>query len=80
MLLGESFLLAFSGGIPALACSWAVLQFLNQALVGFLPTMVLSVEVILMALMYMVILALATGFLPARNAIRIKIVAAFSRG
>src|SRR5262249_37663586 len=80
MVLGETLLLAFLGGIPGMAIAALVVGSLRESLVNFVPGMSLRPSILLSALGLMVVLALATGLMPAINAWRLKIAVAMGRG
>jgi len=80
MILTESLFLSLIGGISGLAVSYLVLKGVSEHLARFLPNMVLTSEIVWQALAYMLALGLITGIIPAINAYRLNIVAAFNRG
>jgi putative ABC transport system permease protein len=80
MVLGETLLLALIGGIPGLAIAALVITSLRQSLINFVPGMTLSPFIMLVGIGLMVVLALATGLMPAINAWRLKIADAMGRG
>jgi putative ABC transport system permease protein len=80
LVLGETLLLAFIGGIPGLAVAAMVVLALRQSLVNFVPGMSVNPAILLVALALMLALGLATGLMPALNAFRLKIAAAMGRG
>lgn len=79
MVLGESLLLAFIGGLPALAAAWLVCEAVAPSLVGFAPGLALSPQIALVGIGLLVLLGLVTGLVPAMNALRLNIVTALGR-
>jgi len=80
MILMESLLLAFIGGLIGLAVSYLVIQGVSEQLARFLPNMVLSQSIIIQALVYMLVLGFVTGIVPAMSALRLNIISGFNRG
>ncbi len=79
MVLMESFMLIFLGGIAGLFTATYFLGFLNNAPQFPLPDLILSNDIILKAVAIMVFLGLITGIIPAVNALRLNIITALSR-
>lgn len=79
MILTESFLLSFIGGGIGLGLAALLIWSVSQALSSFLPGLGLSAETLLQGIALMILFALATGLFPAYNAMRLKIVDAFSK-
>ena len=80
MVLAESLLLAFIGGLLGLTAAHLIVQAMSDQLAKFLPNIAVDQGVVIQALMYMTLLGLITGIMPALNALRLNIVTAFSRG
>ncbi len=80
MILIESLLLSYLGGILGVLGSFIVVKGMSEQLIKFLPHIVLSQQMILTALVYMLVLGLITGIIPALNALKLNIVSAFNRG
>lgn len=80
MILTESLLLSFLGGLLGLAASISIVKVLSEVMARFLPNLVVDGEIILHSILYMMLLGLVTGLLPAINALRLNIVSAFARG
>jgi putative ABC transport system permease protein len=80
MILGESCLLAFFGGLLGLGAAFLVVKGASEQLARFLPNLVLDQGIVLQALGYMLLLGLVTGIIPAVNALRLNIITAFNRG
>lgn len=80
MVLAESLLLAFIGGLLGLGAATLIVAAMSEQLARFLPSIAVGPDVIGQALVYMTLLGLITGIAPALNALRLNIVTAFSRG
>ncbi|MBB3169533.1 ABC transporter permease [Simiduia aestuariiviva] len=80
MVLIESLLLAFIGGLLGLGAAKLIVAAMSDQLARFLPNIAVGTDVIIQALLYMALLGLITGIAPAINALRLNIVTAFSRG
>lgn len=78
MVLMESTLLTFIGGLLGLGAASFFLEGLNQV-PQFPVTVLLKGEMFLQALGYMLLLGLITGIIPAVNALRLNIITALSR-
>jgi len=79
MVLSESMLIAFIGGISGLAAAWLLVEGIKTFLARFLPNLILDSNIALQALVFMLLLGIITGLLPAFNALRLNIVTAFNR-
>ncbi len=79
MILAESFLLSFTGGILGMLGAFIIVQIASRNLAGFLPNMIIGTGTWLQAIGYMLILGFITGILPAINALRLNVVNAFNR-
>ncbi len=80
MILTESFLLAFLGGLLGIAAAVVIVNILSELLAGVLPNLIVGSKVFLEAIGYMFLLGLVTGIIPAVNALRLNIITAFNRG
>jgi len=80
MILTESLLLSFIGGLFGLATSIFIVKSLSVIMAKFLPNLIVSSDIVLHSLFYMFVLGVITGIVPAYNALRINIVSAFTRG
>jgi putative ABC transport system permease protein len=78
LVLGETLLLAFIGGVPGLLIASLVLISEQDSLVGFMPGMSLDPSVFVLGLALMACLGLATGIVPALGAFRLKPAKALS--
>jgi putative ABC transport system permease protein len=79
MVLAESLLLAILGGVLGVAASAAMITLVNSAPIQ-LPVLVLDGSVWIPAFLFMLVLGLITGIVPAMNALRLNIITALSRG
>ncbi|WP_445356430.1 ABC transporter permease [Microbulbifer sp. ANSA002] len=79
MVLSESLLIAFIGGLSGLAAAWLLVEGIKTFLARFLPNLILDGDIALQALFFMLLLGIITGLLPAFNALRLNIVSAFNR-
>ncbi|WP_444920580.1 ABC transporter permease [Microbulbifer sp. CnH-101-G] len=79
MVLSESLLIAFIGGLSGLAAAWLLVEGVKTFLARFLPNLILDGDIALQALFFMLLLGIITGLLPAFNALRLNIVSAFNR-
>jgi len=79
LVLGETLLLAFLGGIPGLGLAWLVTLWLGDSVAAFVPNMVMLPEILLGGLGMMFNLGLITGLIPALAAMRLNIAAALGR-
>jgi len=80
MVLVESCLLAFLGGLLGIAVAYILIKGASDQMARFLPNLSLDQDVLIQALLYMLVLGLITGIAPAIRALRLNIVSAFSRG
>lgn len=80
LTLGESLLLAFLGGLPGLGLAFVAAAVLSDSVGTFVPRLTISPEIVTAALALMVCFGLATGIIPAINAMRLKIATALGRG
>lgn len=81
LVLSESLLLAAIGGGLGLLLAQTSVSGLGQvpAIKNMLPNLVLSPNIFLQAVLYMIILGLITGIIPAYRAMQLNIVEALSR-
>ncbi|MFS1523693.1 ABC transporter permease [Microbulbifer sp. 2304DJ12-6] len=79
MVLSESMLIALIGGLSGLAAAWLLVEGGKTFLARFLPNLILGGNIALQALVFMLLLGLVTGLLPAFNALRLNIATAFNR-
>ncbi|MFM2042133.1 MAG: hypothetical protein RLY86_709 [Pseudomonadota bacterium] len=79
MVLGESMLLAFAGGIPGLVVAAVLCALLAPGLAGFAPGLALAPQTAALGVGLLLLLGLVTGLVPAVNALRLNIVSALGR-
>lgn len=79
MILTESFLLSFIGAGIGMGLAALLIWGVSAAMAAFLPGLGLPPEVALQGLALAIIFAILTGFFPAFNAMRLKIVDAFGK-
>jgi putative ABC transport system permease protein len=79
LVLGESLLLAFLGGLPGLGLAFLVAAVLSDSPGNFVPRITISPQILAAALVLMICFGLATGIIPALNAMRLKIATALGR-
>lgn len=79
MVLMESFVLTFLGGIIGLSVASFFLEFLNDLPQFPMADMILTKGILLQSVAVMFLLSLVTGIIPAVNALRLNIVTALSR-
>lgn len=80
MVLGESVLLAMLGGIPGLAIAAFMAFMLRENLSNFIPGFAMTPGIAIAGVAMILALGLITGFIPALNAMRLRIAAALGRG
>ncbi|MDF2179448.1 FtsX-like permease family protein [Aliiglaciecola sp. CAU 1673] len=80
MILAESCLLSFLGGLLGLGAAYLAVDGASEFLARFLPNLVLDGSIALQALGYMLLLGLVTGIVPAISALRLNIISGFSKG
>jgi ABC-type antimicrobial peptide transport system permease subunit len=80
MVLIESCLLAFLGGMLGIGAAYIIVTGASEQMARFLPNLALDQDVLLQALAYMLAMGLITGIAPAISALRLNIITAFSRG
>jgi putative ABC transport system permease protein len=80
LILAESMLLAFFGGLLGMGISQLLLKGISDFVARYLPNLLITQEIFLQSLGYMLLLGLVTGIVPAFNALRLNIVTAFNRG
>lgn len=80
MILAESLLLSFFGGLLGMSVSYLLLRGISDFVTRFLPNLVITQEIFFQSLGYMLLLGLITGIVPAVNALRLNIISGFNRG
>jgi putative ABC transport system permease protein len=79
LVLGESVLQAFLGGMAGMAAAALATLALRDSIANFVPGLTVTPDIYLAALMLMLLLGIATGIIPAINAMRLKIATALGR-
>ncbi len=79
LVVGESLLLAFLGGLPGLGLAFLAAAVLGDSVANFVPRLTISPEIVATAFALMVCFGLATSVIPAMNAMRLKIATALGR-
>ncbi|WP_444943251.1 ABC transporter permease [Microbulbifer sp. ZKSA006] len=79
MVLSESLLIALVGGLSGLAAAWLLIEGVKNFLARFLPNLILGADTLLQGILFMLLLGLVTGLVPAFQALRLNIVSAFNR-
>ena len=79
MVLSESFMLVFFGGVLGLWAATAFLGLLNNVPQFPVPDIILTRGILLEATAIMIALSLISGIIPAVNALRLNIITALSR-
>jgi putative ABC transport system permease protein len=79
LVLGESVLLALLGGMPGIAMAWLFAAAMETSVGNFIPGFAVTPGIALTAIALMLALGLATGLIPAINAMRLNIATALGR-
>jgi putative ABC transport system permease protein len=79
LVLAESLTIAAVGGFVGLAIAWAVLRGLPAAVTNVLPGLHLPLRGLLIGVLYIALVGIAAGILPALQAGRLTIAEALSR-
>jgi putative ABC transport system permease protein len=80
LVLGESLTLAALGGFLGFGLAWALISLRGDPTGGLLPIFVMPKAGFALAFLFIVLLGLATGMLPAVQAMRLRVVQALRRG
>ena len=80
LVLGESVLLALLGGLPGIALAALFAAAMETSVGNFIPGFAVTPGIALTAVALMLGFGLATGLIPAVNAMRLKIATALGRG
>jgi putative ABC transport system permease protein len=78
-VLAESLVIALVGGLIGLGLAILAIPVVGAALSGMLPTLVLSVSVLSLGLLFALFVGAASGFLPGLGAMRLRVVDALRR-
>jgi putative ABC transport system permease protein len=79
LVLGESILVALTGGFGGLGLAVLFILAVRESVGGLLPKIVLSPEIALLGLALMLGFGIVTGLIPALNAMRLRIAVALGR-
>ncbi|MBX2857398.1 MAG: FtsX-like permease family protein [Cellvibrionaceae bacterium] len=79
LILAESFLLAFLGGLLGLLAAWALVRAITPLTQNFLPALVMGKGVFLGGLGFIVVLGFVTGIVPAWQAMKLNTIDALNR-
>lgn len=79
LVLSESLLIALIGGFLGLAVGWLIIEGAKSSMAQFLPNLAIGGDIVAQAVLYMILLGLLTGLIPAYNALRLNIITAFNR-
>ncbi|MEN3336684.1 MAG: putative transport system permease protein [Acidobacteriota bacterium] len=80
LVLAESCLVAFLGGVVGLGLSWFMVSYAGDPTHGMMPPLYLPGRDVILGLAIVLTLGVATGLIPALQASRLKIVDALRRG
>jgi putative ABC transport system permease protein len=73
IIIAESLLLLLVGGIPAILTAWVIINAMISIFHSTLPSLMMPTEVIITAIIWMIILGLIIGIIPALKAMRLNI-------
>ncbi len=79
MVLAESFLLAFIGGLLGLLAAWGMVNVITPLTQNFLPALVMGKSVFLSGLAFILLLGFVTGIIPAWQAMKLNTIEALNR-
>jgi len=79
LVLGESILVALTGGLAGLGLAVLFILAIRDNVGGLLPKIILSPEIALLGLALMLGFGIVTGLIPALNAMRLRIAVALGR-
>jgi putative ABC transport system permease protein len=79
LVLGESILVALTGGLAGLGLAVLFILAVRDSVGGLLPKIILSPEIALLGLALMLGFGIVTGLIPALNAMRLRIAVALGR-
>lgn len=79
MVLAESMLIAFFGGLLGLLLAWAAIPAMSAKLAGFLPPLILSKTLLSFGLVFAVFVGVTSGLIPGIGAMRMRVVNALRR-
>ena len=79
LVLAESMLIAFVGGVLGLLLAWAAIPVISVALTGLLPPLLLSKTMLSLGLVFAVFVGVMSGLIPGIGAMRMRVVNALRR-
>jgi putative ABC transport system permease protein len=79
LVLAESLLIAFVGGVLGLLLAWALIPIAGAFLTGLLPPLLLSKTMLALGLIFALLIGAASGLLPGISAMRMRVVNALRR-
>jgi putative ABC transport system permease protein len=79
LVLAESMLIAFLGGVIGLLLAFGAIPFMSAKLTGFLPPLILSKTLLSLGLFFAVFVGIVSGLLPGLGAMRMRVVNALRR-
>jgi putative ABC transport system permease protein len=79
LVLAESMLIAFIGGMLGLFLAWVTIPLMSGKLTGFLPPLILSIPLLSFGLVFAVFVGLMSGLIPGIGAMRMRVVNALRR-
>ena len=79
LVLAESLVIAFIGGLLGLVLAWGAIPGISAALAGLLPPLFLSKPLLAMGLVFALFVGAASGLLPGIGAMRMRVVNALRR-
>jgi putative ABC transport system permease protein len=79
LVLSESLVIAFFGGVLGLLLAWAAIPGISAALAGLLPPLLLSKPMLALGLLFALFVGAASGLLPGIGAMRMRVVNALRR-
>lgn len=80
IVLSESIIIMLIGGLLGLAVGWFVSRGIAAAMAAFIPGIIVTAEIVLAALAFMIAAGVLAGLFPALRAMRLSIVDALARG
>lgn len=79
LVLAESVVIAFVGGMIGLFLAWAIVPIMSAMLAGFLPPLILSKPLLSFGLLFAVFVGVMSGLIPGIGAMRMRVVNALRR-
>ena len=79
LVLAESLVIAFLGGVLGLFLAWTAIPVISAALTGLLPPLLLSKTMLSLGLAFALFIGAASGLLPGIGAMRMRVVHALRR-